>query len=271
MKRSVTICTLAAQSEFRLAGILALNLDRHGKPRNEIPIAKIEPQKPLPTKVIPRPEPLPPAPVAQTQPQQVEVVQTQKQYDIFNANTGGEADAESEFIRLKAKLESENKAKAASEAASEVEALNNYWTKAVPYYNRAIVSLRDILLTEAARRGDGIAQSDGYFQCLPPILNSDISGRKLAEIRFQKNTNVDFFIEIKGDLSAQRPLRVSCSGGLLEIHPNPSMDRMARYINMQGVEQTEAVPIEEADGAVKDGLTMLIGLQEHIMNSTNNK
>ena len=93
----------------------------------------------------------------------------------------------------------------------------------MPDYNYAIVALRDILKIEGDKRGDGIEQTRRYFECLPTNMTAEIdlqiTNRNLAEISFQKSSNVDFFITIVPEQFPQRMLRISPANGFIQIHP----------------------------------------------------
>ena len=221
---------------------------------------QVVPTKPLPVKIIPRPEPLPPPPTVPAQ--QVAVVQTQKQFDNFNTGTNDVEDAIAQLAKIKA----ENKAQKEAQEKATSEAANQWLTNALPYYNYALISLRDILIKEAAKRGDGIAQSVGYFQCLPSTISPEIMGRKLGEIGFQKDTNVVFFIEINGSDPVQNRLRIESSSGFMEININIFHGDMSRLIQIPNLDDYKGAPLGQAHSFIDEGLKSIIASQEGYLN-----
>jgi hypothetical protein len=221
---------------------------------------QVVPQKPLPTKFIPRPEPLPPPPIVPTQ--QAAIVETQKQFENFNTSSD---DVEGALAKIKA----ENKAQKEAQEKSLNEAANQHWTNALPYYNGVLISLRDILFKETAKHGDGIAQSVGYFQCLPLTIRPEIIGIKLGEIGFSKNTNIVFFIEINGDDRVQKQLRIECKSGFLDINVNTILGQMSRHIHIPDLDEMKYAPVDQAHSFIDAGLILIVGSQEGYLNSSN--
>jgi len=218
--------------------------------------------KPLPVKIIPNPEP---PPIISTQ--QLAVVETQKHFEIFNTGTNDVDDA----VSVLAKMKSEDKAQKEAQEKSTNEAMKQWWTNSLPYFNYELISLRDILVKETAKHGDGIAQSVGYFQCLPLTISPEIIERKLGEIGFQKNTNVVFFIEIIGSGDpAQKLLRIKCSSGLMDININIFQGQMSRTIQLPQLPDflnvTRYAPLDQAHNFIDEGLKLIIGNQEGYLN-----
>ena len=218
--------------------------------------------KPLPVKIIPRPEPPPPPPIVSTQ--QLADVETQKQFENFNEGTGVTEDAASQIAKLKAekvaKIESENRQKNLE--------IQKWWDVYLPYYQHSLAVLHDVLTSESTKTGDGIDQSVGYFQCLPPAIDPKIGEIKAAEIRFQKNTNMDFLVTIAGlNASGHRQLKISCSGGLLEMYATWG-DKFGRTLHVYpDFEDYKDVPIDKANDLILESIKQLVAVQ--ILSNTN--
>jgi hypothetical protein len=227
------------------------------------PIPKVI-AKPLPVKIIPKPEPPPQAVSAQ----QSAVVETQKQFEYFNANTGDAEDAAQRIAILRA--ETANK-KEAELRQRNLEA-QEWWAVCLPHYRRSLVVLHDILLSKAPS-GDGIAQSDGYFQCLPTNMDSTVPQINVAEIGFQKNSNMNFMIIVTApNPGGYRRLRISCSGGDLEFGWH---DRLESFLHVSHIfpeldgEVINASPFNKTNEFIAESIEGIIAAQGFFLSKTN--
>ncbi len=78
-----------------------------------------------------------------------------------------------------------------------LETAQKEWTDNLSERKYAVEELHAILSQEATKQGQAIAKTANYFQCLPPHLtleDMDIDETNLAEIRFDKQTNISFTI-----------------------------------------------------------------------------
>jgi hypothetical protein len=230
--------------------------------------------KPLPDKIIPRPEPPPPLIVST---QQIVGIETQKSFEIFNPDTGAIGDATSPISKLMAenfakiaKLKADNDAIKEAEKRKRELNIQKWWDVYLPYYNRSLIVLHDVLAGEAAKTGDGIAQSAGYFQCLPPTIDPKIGELKVAEIGLQKNTNIDFIITITALTDSDvRRLRISCGGCFLESWPSWG-DKFIRDIHIDpDFDNEKEVPIEKANELIGDEIKDLVAARYYISSNTN--
>jgi hypothetical protein len=215
----------------------------------------------LPEKIIPTPEP-PSTPIVSTQ--QIASVEPQKQFETNAPDIG---DAESELAKSRAdKLANLQKLKLNVQAA---------WTNNLPIFNSSLEALHEILTKEATKRGDGIAKTVAYFQCLPAAADFEISGEtNVAEIKLQTETNLDFKIAITGqflsgeNIIRQRGLRIYCSCGFLAITP-----RAGNYFNLtihipDGNENKSATSRDVRD-IITQSLKILVGSQIDYLSKTN--
>jgi hypothetical protein len=277
------VVMLLALCSFLVIGLafsLKVNFIQLKEKPSVIQAVKKEPQKPLPTKTIPRPEPAPPPMIVITQ--QLADAETQKQFETFNLNTGDVEDTNipaiiSEIAKLKAeqvakiaKLKAENDAKIGSEKRKRDLNIQHWWDVYLPHFKHSLTVLHDALADEARKTGDGITQSVDYFQCLPPTIDSKIGELKVAEIGLQKNTNMDFIVSITALTGSDvRYLRISCGGCFLEswlswgekfirdIHIDPDFDN------------EKEVPIEKANELIDEEMKELIAARYYVLSNTN--
>lgn len=218
--------------------------------------------KSLPVKIIPNPQPIPPT--TNIPAQQLAGVETQKQFENFNEGTGVIEDAVSQIARLKA----EKAAATESENRKRNLEIKKWWDVYLPYYQHSLVVLHDVLASESAKAGDGIAQSVEYFQCLPPAIDPKIGEIKAAEIRFQKNTNMDFLVAITGlNTSGHRQLKISCRGGLLEMDGIWGYKFRRNLHVYPDFEDYKDVPIDKANDLILEAIKQLVAAQ--ILSNTN--
>ncbi|MGA3284800.1 MAG: hypothetical protein ABSD57_10135 [Verrucomicrobiota bacterium] len=260
-------------------GMMAVKNYQIEKLKGQIP-PSVQPKpnivlKPLPTKIIPRPEPPPTPPAYSTQ--QVAVIETQKQFETFNGDTETTNGSEMQVAQLIAHVKAEKAAAQAEQAAkSEAEHrqrnldAKKQWDIYLPYYQHSIAILHDILISKSAITGDGISQSVGYFQCLPSTIDCNIGSLKVAEIGFQKNTNMDFLLTIT-DLNGanHRKLIIACGGGHLELEP-ANGDRMWRKLHLEpDFDDFIEYPITNANELISKSINLLVDGQIYYLSQTN--
>ena len=265
----LAVCSVLAVSLFFS---LKVNLVRVAEMANATQAAKRVAAKPLPDKTIPAP---PVVPVASSI--QAESLKSPTQFETNPADNG---DAESELDKFQSERE---KAREADIQKSEL-TTQIIWKTNLPLYNFALESLQDNLRKEAAKRGDGIAKTDGYFQCLPSTINVNMKETKVAEIRFQTKTNVDFTIMIAqadmgGDTgqSVQRPcwLQIRCSCGVLQIYRDNLGSSVMREIHISAFggfpqfNDNKPIPSDSPHKFIDEGVKFLIGAQLKYLNQTN--
>jgi len=93
-------------------------------------------------------------------------------------------------------------------------------------------------------------------------LDSRITGKKLTEIRFEKATNVDFFISVDGNSDQQRPLRIFCSSGFMQIHPFNGYIWGNINIPALGIDLQTNAPLDQSHAMIDEALNVLVGAQE---------
>ncbi len=259
---SIIVMLLAICSFLSVGLAFSLKFNfAHHEPPKQVSIAK-----PLPVKIIPRPEP-PPEPPPTVSNQQVAEVETQKQYENFNVVTGSViGDALSRFASIKA----EKDAKIESDKRQKNLEAQKWWTNNLSYYQRSLVVLHDVLTGESTKTGDGIAQSVGYFQCLPSTIDPEKGGIKAATIGFQKNTNVDFLITITApNVSGHRTLNISCRGGFTELIPGWGKEFYSHLHVYPDFDDDREVPIEKANDLIDESIKDLIASQFLFLSKTN--
>jgi hypothetical protein len=222
----------------------------------------IIPPKPLPTIIIPNPEnELPHSEVVSNSEAPIDVP---KPFEVFDSITDAISDTGFSVAELKHK----NLLKKQQEDQEKLESLKTWWLKAIPDYNYALESLNNILVKNLPA-GDGMGLSPGYFTCLPTNLAEDIAGEKFAEIKYQKNTNIDFIISIQGKPTEERLLLISGSHGSLELHPVTSRNTFSRAIHFPDVDYMNETNVD-FHKYIDGGLIQLIRYQNAYSNDTNN-
>jgi hypothetical protein len=236
------------------------------------PKARIAP-KPLPDKIIPAPtpEPIVSTPV-------IASVETQQELETNFPDTN---DAEFELAKSRAE-------RAASKAAAIQQTKLNVqtvWTNNLPIYNYALESLYNILKEEAQTRSDGIAKTEGYFQCLPSIA-PEIEETNVAEIRFIARTNMDFQIGITtstfvmgasiivggGDPTKSPGIKIHCDCGNFEIISLYNQNQLfvtAWFNDDPSENERKRLPIQESKDFINHCLKILVAKQIAYLSSTN--
>ena len=234
----------------------------------------------LPTKVVPRPEqpPSPPPPASTQQLATIETptIATQMPVEVFNADTSFIGTAMTKIDKIKADIEAKKAKETAdteAQAKAEKEKLRleipRDWERGLNHYRRMLVVLHDTLLDEAKKNGDGIVQSEGYFQCIPSAIDPQIGEIKAATIGLQNNTNVSFSISISGlNYAGHRQVYVSCAAGNLEIYPGMGDDFYAILNADLGVPFDNKTTADKADGLISDYLDSLIVAQYQFLSKT---
>ena len=230
------------------------------------PTPKSIAKKTLPDTIIPKPE----TPKSEPAPQPASV-ELQKQFDVYpNAESNSNSDADVLSERIKA----ETKAQKTRDEAEERRG-NLVWQTSLKYFNHSLTRLHDLLHDRAASHGDSLAQSFEY-PSLPSTIRFDMGLTNIAEIKLQKNTNWDFIVAVIPDRDLTR-LRISCSGGLVEMRPNGDASEFHLFINfptskLQAINyKNEDVPIERAADLIDTNLNLLMAGQYEFLSNTNLK
>jgi hypothetical protein len=217
--------------------------------------------KPLPTQTIPRPEPPPVAPSKPAENQQAAVAQTNKPFENFGPDS-----INPDFSQVLS-----NKWATQVKAAAEVKkkrdkAENDLWSTDVPHFRHALICLRDSMLHIAEKDGDGISQSDGFLQCLPDNLDPDFGAFKPAEIRFQKNTNIDFMISVEavnGD--GNRGFIISCAAGFLQMGEGGGRWHCTVGVPSASFKETVVTDADGADTNTTSSIKELISAERYFL------
>jgi hypothetical protein len=255
-----------------LALLLVLQISKNTTYERRANLSK-EPasSKPLPTKVIPRPEPPPQPPPVVTN-QQVESTETQKPLEYFNAGTETNASGVAKFESAAAtiaRLKSEKEAKAKADALKINLEIQNNWDCERTNYQHALVVLHDALNKELTN-GDGIVQSQDYFQCLPKTIDPKTGVMKVAQIGLQKNTNLEFLVtvtELRG--AYNRLIIISGNGCSLEFNQWNSQFSKRLNVNKLDLVDDKIVSMDAANGLIFDSISDLIDAQKWSLAVTN--
>jgi hypothetical protein len=227
--------------------------------------------KPLPDKIIPSSEfaaPTIPAPrptndftITPSLP-----VASVNQFENFNPDTG---DADDDISNKMAQIRAEAAAKKEAGHHQRNLAAQQIWQDFLPYCQRSIVVLRDVLSRKASKVGDGIAQSSGYFQCLPPAMDCDTGAIQIAEIRFQKNTNMSFLITVDGlHMDNLRPLIISCNSGILYLEPHGNTLRSFLHLNPD-IDMDKSDKMTNADNIISQAINDLVAGESAFLSNAN--
>lgn len=242
---------------------------------------KIVSKKPLPTKVIPRPEAQPSPMIIPTQQVAVTepiVTNTSKTFDQFDSTIADTNDTTYRIQQLReAKQQAkeqqiaEQNARAQRENQARLLDIKKWWDLYLPYYNHSLVVLHDALLHEAAKEGDGIAQSNDYFQSLPSSIAPSVGGFNVAEIRFQKSTNMDFIVSVTALNSAnRRTLRIISAGGFIEMELG-SGDKVHGNLHIEpDIDLPFEVATNQANTKMVESVNDLIGAEILFLQSRTN-
>jgi hypothetical protein len=184
--------------------------------------------------------------------------------ESFNPSSGD--DGKSAYSKLLAQRESEKQADLQKELSQE----QHWWEQEVPYYKFTLVTLRDKLMEKAKASGDGISQSADYFQCIPEVFDPNGGDVNVAKIKFQNNTNWSFLVTITAkDIGNRRKLRISCSGGYLEIHADENNLGAEISVPSKNFSDDKVSAMGISKPLIVEGLTILIGAQEEFLSNTN--
>jgi hypothetical protein len=219
----------------------------------------------LPIKIIPRPE-LPPSSAQITSNPLPSTVVTTQPLETFNANT----DESEDFVLSIAKIKAGQVAQAEEQHRQNNLEAQKVWVVYLPYYKRSLIVLHDTLLRQATKESDGIEQSEGYFQCLPASIDVTNGEIKLAEIKFQKNTNMDFLIKLSGlATGSHRSLKISSGGCEIDMEAEWG-DYYHRILRIgSDFNDMKRVPIAEADDFIPSAINDLIDARKYSLVITN--
>jgi hypothetical protein len=174
--------------------------------------------KPVPDQVIPRPAIASINPAKDTAKTQITNANRTIQFDT-NEPIAESGDSESEFTDLKAKKLAALAIQKADEKNKRQITFDAMWKTMLPLYKDCLETFYNLLKKDADRRGEGVAKTINYFACLPDRLDVDAAETNVAEIMFQKQTNVDFHVFIDGPAAYNgHGLRIECQGGTVEVH-----------------------------------------------------
>lgn len=83
--------------------------------------------------------------------------------------------------------------------------------------NHLLQSLYDVLRDEAKKTKEGVLMTEGYFQCVPEIINLKDANKIVGEIGFQIKTNVHFVISTARASDDLMLLKISSSCGEMSL------------------------------------------------------
>jgi hypothetical protein len=139
------------------------------------------------------------------------------------------------------------------------------WTNSFPAFKYVVKTLRDILSSLAIKRNDGLVITSNYNECLPSTINPLFGGGKVAEIRFYKQTNMDFTITI-----TTNQLRIDCSCGYITFS-TANNNNVYFYLKIPDDTSMNMGMLENGDHtAIDKKLRLLIGAQFYSVLPTNN-
>ena len=224
--------------------------------------------KPLPEKTIPEPKVPIGAPT-----QQIVTVEAQKQFETNTLNVKNDSDIESVVDQAKLQKQADI---AANEQRDNL-SVQEMWDNNLPFFRHSLEYLYDILNLEAAKRGDGIEKKSGYFNCLPQKINFKMDETEVSEIRFQKETNLDFKVSItKGGQNPLQPngMKIVYACGYLEFEPFWVISGSHFHIIIQipgynDDKTTENMTNDQRRELVEMRVKILVGAQIRYLSSTN--
>lgn len=229
----------------------------------------VEALKPLPDQIMPQSEShIVKIKEPETKPQETEQISQIKPVVFDTNDLNADADSpENLFSSLKQKADQEAAKKEAQKKQEAIERenyINALWSNSVPNYKQEMVSLNDYLAKLVRGQNDGISRSEDYFDALPQTI--DPNGREtiIAEIKFQKNTNLDFKIFLDdGQNEVRRPLKITCSGGYLYSIPEMSGNSfdMTVYDENGSILDSANPPITESKPEAKRMAELLVAEQ----------
>ena len=168
------------------------------------------------------------------------------------------------FAKVKAESQKQTlEAQATAQAAAQKE-----WEKVLPDYTYTLQSLYDVLRDVAAKRGDGISKTDGYYRCLPSLISWNTPDTKLAEIRFQKQTNIDFSISLM-DENGTKSLKIDATSGTLRVFRWDPENGI--IVSIPSINFSENKKFSNGNGhdGIRDGIKIFISAQLASQTSTN--
>jgi hypothetical protein len=253
-----------------------------------VPTKTLASKVPLPDKIIPPPEPLPTNPPVIplfNQTQQVVMEYTQQQLETFETSDdtsnsppswGAHMAAlkkarDEQMAAVKRAKEQKDAEEAAAAVIQKAQWQQRWWTNYLANYRYTLIALHDALEHDAHQDGDGVSQSEKFFQCLPDSLNPSIGDFKPAEIKFQKNTNMDFIVSITApNISGLRQLSISCGCGYLETDGEWG-DSYRCHLHVEGVDfdDDRTTNISNAHILINNSINDLISSEHYYLETTN--
>jgi hypothetical protein len=235
-------------------------------PQKELP-------KPLPDKIIPTPVISNASSVVS--PPQVPNAVALMQFETNNPSADSN-DLKSELDQLKLQRQAEI---AASDQKNNSEN-QSAWDKNLPLFRHSLESLHDILNQEAIDRGDRIEITSGYIACLPQKIDFKMEETKVAEIRLEKETNVDFAVSItRGQMIAgttiqPNGIKITSGCGFLEFQPfwvmtGPGFHTIIQIPGYNGDKTTENMNIDQIRELVRKRVKILVAAQIDSLSATN--
>jgi hypothetical protein len=177
-----------------------------------------------------------------------------------------------------AKLKSEQNDFQKRKKAQILETAQKEWSDNLSERKYAVEELHAILSQEAAKRGEAIAKTPNYLQCLPLNLtpeDMDIDETNLAEIRFEKQTNISFTIWLINHMDTHKLFRVQCGAGYMDLYSGwggIGGDQLGRIINIPGEQLNrinKEIPNEQYQEIISEGLRALVTAQIKSANTNN--
>jgi uncharacterized membrane protein YjfL (UPF0719 family) len=236
---------------------LKFNISRIGA-TNAPQIAKQEPPKPLPDKIIPA------------------ITTTNQNLPFPAIFPNAQATAQSETNNPSTENAGNAYDEAKADHAAQIKAQDDecqkenqaVWEHNYQLFNHAIESLHNILNNESGNHGDGIAKTEGYFQCLPKNILFGMPETNIAEIRFQWNTNIDFQVATThsvnvGPTIIPTGLKISCSSSWIELRPFWPMSglHIKRIIHTPDYDEEKDLPDDTQQKLVDEGLRIIVAAQ----------
>ena len=265
---AIVVILLVACS-FLIIGLcfsVSFNFERSGEKPQTTQASNKETPKPLPEKMIPRPEPPPPG--APTNKAVVSI--SSDEIETFSSAPNGLGDYSNYMEKVKAGKAAQKAAQDLEAARTKQQAIQHLWDIYLPHYKRMLVTLHDILTSEAARKGDGISQSVDYFDSLPKTIDPKTADFQIAKIGFQKDTNMIFLVRItEMNSDCDRRFKITSDCGTLEMDLSYGSVLVSHIHTAPDFDDAQNVEIDKSDEFMKTAIGALISAQEAYGNKTN--
>lgn len=219
--------------------------------------------KPLPITILPNPTNSTPTPTVVTATASSTNTPFQKP---FETNTPPPDIEDFDIVLAK-----KNAEQAAQEKQYEIAAKNvaqNHWHDHLTTFTYALEEFQRMLIKEAKKRGDEIAQTEGYFQCLPSTIDKNAPPETVAVIRFTNQTNVSFEIQIINE-NAAKAFQIKADCGVFKLYRSGPL--LGRVVDIPGSKYNvnESIMTETNHEKVIEGLKTLIAAQIKFASQTN--